>query len=247
MIAYKFLSAGAIGIYSGFRWPAPANDEPGAWVRVDGPLVPSANGVHAVPAPALVEWIDDELWLVELGGELVRHEGILIAREGRLVRCVDEWAPATARAFARDCLLRVRDLSIEALRATGCASDADSFARLDAADALEEHAAALSPRVEGFAAVALAYLADAVALARGGRPGHYRRHPAAGTAPSPGAIAANLGFVAAHVAGSSVADASCASGNYDAGFERERERQRGWLSERLPLGERGLGDLAGTT
>jgi hypothetical protein len=40
-----------------------------------GPLELSRNGVHACPAAELVNWIDDELWLVELEEPVEQHEG----------------------------------------------------------------------------------------------------------------------------------------------------------------------------
>jgi len=235
VIAYKFLSAGAIGLYSGFRWPVARNGEPGPWVHVDGPLVAGANGVHALTARELLAWIDDELWLIELAGDIEENEGILIARRGRLVRLVDAWTSATAREFAQDCVLRVGDCAAEALRRAGSVGDADAIRELDDLGALQSHAAALSKEVAGFAASALAYVADAVALARGGRPEHYGVHPGASAPASPGAVAANLGFVAAHVAASALADATSDPARYQAGFDRERERQRAWLTERAVL------------
>jgi hypothetical protein len=235
VIAYKFLSAGAIGLYSGFRWPVARNGEPGPWVQVDGPLVPGLKGVHALTARELVDWIDDELWLIELGGEIAEHEGILLARGGRLVGLVDAWNAATARVFTEDCVLRVRDCAIEALRRAGRANDANAVADLNDGDALQDYTAVLSTRVGGFAAEALAYVADAIELARGGRPDDYRGHPAEASSASPGAIAANLAFVAADTFGSSVADATGDRTEYEAGFEREREHQRAWLTERLGL------------
>ncbi len=245
MIAHKFLGAGATGLYSGFRWPVAKNGQVGPWVEVDGPLSLGVNGVHALTARELVDWIDDELWLVELGGEIEQHEGILLARRGRLVGLVDAWDSATAHSFTEECVLRVRDCAIEALRGVGRPGDADAVGELDDGDALQAYAAALAARVAGFPAVLLAYVADAIELSRGGRPDNYRGHPAETSPASPGAIAANLGFVAAHVAGSAFADATGDSEQYEAGFERERDRQRAWLTELLrPHGE-WLADVKG--
>jgi hypothetical protein len=103
--------------------------------------------------------------------------------------------------------------------------------------------AALSTTAAGFAADALAYVADAIELARGGRPDRYRAHPGLSFPASPGPIAANLGFAAAHAAASSVADATGDPGQYEVGFEREREHQRAWLTKHLGLLESGLEDL----
>ena len=57
----------------------------------------------------------------------------------------------------------------------------------------------------------------------------------AGT-PSPGSVAANLGFVAAHICGY-VAGVGGSPEAYDAGFQAERDRQTSWLRRRLQLAE----------
>ncbi|MDQ3875465.1 MAG: hypothetical protein M3322_07990 [Actinomycetota bacterium] len=243
MIAYKFLSAGAVGLYSGFRWPVPSNGEPGPWVHVDGPLVAGVSGVHALSGRELVNWLDDELWLIELAGQIDEQEGLLIARRGRLVRLVDAWGSETAAAFTQDCVFRTRECAIEALLRAGRADDADTVRGVNDLDALQDHVAALSTTAAGFAADALAYVADAIELSRGGRPDRYRAHPGVLFPASPGPIAANLGFAAAHAAASSVADATGDPGQYEAGFQREREHQRAWLMQHLGLPESGLEDL----
>jgi hypothetical protein len=105
MIAYKFLCEGAVGRFSEARWPAP-----GAWLEAEGTLEPCANGVHACPLEALAYWFDDELWAVELDGEILDEETVLVARRGRLVERIDRW-PAVSRAFADDCAARARELA----------------------------------------------------------------------------------------------------------------------------------------
>ena len=79
MIAHKFLGAGAEGVFSGFKWPTPLPGHPGPWVDVSGPLTPGSNGIHACRTWELMNWIDDELWLVELDGEIQETDGVLVA------------------------------------------------------------------------------------------------------------------------------------------------------------------------
>ena len=55
MIAYKFLAAGAIGRFTGFRWEA------GKWIDSQK-AEPSRAGVHACRIRDLPIWFDDELW-----------------------------------------------------------------------------------------------------------------------------------------------------------------------------------------
>ena len=234
MIAHKFLSPGALGLFSGFRWPRPRVGEPGGWVEVAGPLVAGSNGVHACVESELVNWIDDELWAIELAGEIVEREGVLVARRGRLLHRFEGWDSASAGAFATDCVRSTRAIAAEALRRDGRDREAEALEELEDFDELQ--AAALGPgRVGGFAANALAFVADAVELARGGRPEHYGEHPGASVAPTPGAIAANLGFVVAHAAGCATAEAAGDPAAYDEGFDAERNRQRAWLAQAFSL------------
>lgn len=119
MRAYKFLSAGAVGLYSGFRWPT------GEWVEATGPLRECGNGIHACRFLDLPYWIDDELWELELDGELLVEPRGLIARRGRLLRRLERWNLATAEEFARDCAARAHELAV-GVDARG-ADDGDGF------------------------------------------------------------------------------------------------------------------------
>jgi hypothetical protein len=95
MIAYKFLEDGAVGPFSGFRWPAP-----GEWVEATPPLELCRGGIHACTEEALSEWFSDELWTVELDGEIASHEGIVIAERARLLDRIEGWNAESARDTA---------------------------------------------------------------------------------------------------------------------------------------------------
>ena len=84
---------------------------------------------------------------------------------------------------------------------------------------------------------ALVFLADVIQVSRGGWFETYDEHPGAGAAATPGAIAANIGFVVATEAGSAAADAAGRPGAFDDGWNAERGRQLAWLTERLDLEE----------
>ncbi len=228
MIALKFLGTGAVGLHSGFVWPTPPNRDPGPWVAVDGPLVPGRNGIHACTGPELTSWLDDELWEIELDGAVESSPGLLVAPRGRLLRRSARWNAEAALAFAESCLLSIRDAAVSAV-----GSESERGRSLAAAvelDAVEAMLLQWSTSDD-----ALLYLADAVMLARGGRPDGVP--PALAGTPSPGAVAANLGFVAAHICGH-VAAAGDEPEAYDAGFKAERDRQASWLRQRLQLAER---------
>jgi hypothetical protein len=139
VMAYKFLRPGAVGPFSGFRWPLPTGDAAGEWVRAEDPLRACVAGVHAAPVTALPYWIAEELWMAELDEPLVDEGRMLVAARGRLVARIGAWTAATARTFGEHCARRAREIVEEgrgALRSpedatalAGYAVDAARFAR----------------------------------------------------------------------------------------------------------------------
>jgi hypothetical protein len=123
VIAYKFLRPGAVGPFSGFRWP-----RPGRWVEASGAPLRCRRGVHACQVEHLPWWLADELWEVELAGEVVAYPHKLAAPRGRLVRRVDRWTAAASRDYVHACAWRARDRAVEAAdaaageRLAGCAT-----------------------------------------------------------------------------------------------------------------------------
>lgn len=97
---FKFLARGAVGALSGFAWPRPDGAQPGAWVEVAGPLAPCERGIHACSAGDLAHWLHDELWVVELGGEMCEGVDAMVAARGRLVREVSGWRLGGGVRFA---------------------------------------------------------------------------------------------------------------------------------------------------
>jgi hypothetical protein len=112
MIAYKFLSRGAVGPFSGFPWPTPAGGAPGSWVEAD-----PAEAIHACGRSDLPYWIDEELWVAELSGDVRTAEHQLVAPRGRLLGRVESW-DRIARAFGLDCSTRLR-ARVDAVLAAG--------------------------------------------------------------------------------------------------------------------------------
>jgi hypothetical protein len=153
VIAYKFLREGALAPFSRERWPEPNSDCPGGWVEADGPLETCLNGVHACPPEALSYWFDDELWTVELEGEVLRQHAVLVARRGRLLGRVEGW-PAVSLAFAEEC----------AERALQRAADNPEDSRLGeiSAETADEAARAAQPEYAVMAAYCAAVAADIV-------------------------------------------------------------------------------------
>ena len=228
LIAYKFLSEGTVGLYSGFRWPV------GEWVETGRPLIESVNGIHACRVRDLPNWIDDELWTAELAGETVERDTMVMATRGRLVGRIEGWTQETAQAFADDCARQARDQAAGALRRRGLDTAAAEVSKLVDLAEIQAWTAEYAARGEGYPASAAAFAADTVALARGWRPDSWLEGLTVGVnvVQRPATTAANLGFVVANGAGLDAADAG---GTYAAGFAAERARQVAWLAERLGL------------
>jgi hypothetical protein len=225
MIALKFLGLEATGLYSGFRWPTPSGGGPGPWVEVEGELVLGLNGIHAARREELVAWLDDELWLVELDGEIEEEADTILARRGRLVRGVESWDADAARDFGEACVERARHRArkvVPSLAGNGAATTA-----------MQKAAVASAADAPPFLRDVMLYLADALELAAGGRPDSYGFYPGATEPATPGAIAANLGFVCAHTAGHLGAGPGGDAALYEACFAEERAQQLDWLEARL--------------
>lgn len=127
--AYKFLRPGAVGPFSGFAWPTPADGAPGEWVEASTGGGPCRDGVHACERARLPIWIWEELWQVELDGEVAAVGNKLRAPRGRLVRHIDRWAPEAAKSFARACAQRAALYASGPLRVAGRPEAAETFER----------------------------------------------------------------------------------------------------------------------
>jgi hypothetical protein len=139
MIAYKFLRAGAIGSFSGFAWPRPGPHGPGPWVEAAPFRGACGVGIHGCDGDHLVYWLDRELWLVELGGEVAAAQKKLIAPRGRLVRRIEAWDEPLQRELAEAGIARARELAeaaesrgeAEAALARGYLADTILFSPID--------------------------------------------------------------------------------------------------------------------
>jgi len=210
MRAYKFLHAGRVGPFSGYAWPE------GEWVDAHGPLELCRTGIHACRLEQLAHWLADELWLVQLDGNVVEAELQVLAPRGKLLERVIAWDEAARAELAAECVRRTASFAAAELREHGLDAHADALlaAPVDeiaaSADAAEE---AAREAIGGGDAVALAgYVADAAAWAeRGHAPG--------------------VAFIAAHAA-----DVHAPPG-VDDPFAAERAEQSRWLVSRLGLSE----------
>lgn len=108
MIAYKFLRRDGASVFSGFRWPLPA-EEPGAWV--EAPIDPCRSGIHACRPGDLPYWVGRSLYEIELDGEIVEERSKLVASRGRLLRRVGAWSDELRDAYTRMCADRAHELA----------------------------------------------------------------------------------------------------------------------------------------
>ena len=198
MIAWKFLKAGTIGPFTGFRWT------PGTWVEATDAR--EGQGIHACRPSDLAFWIGDELWRVELQGQVRERATQIEAARGRLLDRVAAWDAKSRAEFGVHCVFQARDIAATALRGLGHGSLADRLASTRTVEEL----AALAQAAEipaGFAGELFGYARDAaIAFSMSGN-------------------AAESSFIA------SVANAA-ARGD-PAGFAEEKRRQSRWLWEHL--------------
>ena len=207
MIAYKFLRRGRVGPFSGFVWPAP-----GGWVSA-GATDRCRRGVHACRQQDLPWWIADELWEIELGGEVRAAGHKLVAPAGGLVRRVRAWTSGTAQEFADACAWRTRDHAVHALRQARHPAEACALAGSDTLGDVLAVARALADEVAD-ARISLTIAGDGAFRALTGAP-------------------ATSAYIAAHAA-------QRLDGRD--GYEAERTWQSCWLVDRLALGPTGSGN-----
>jgi hypothetical protein len=167
--AYKFLRPGAVAPFTAVSWPQPRDGEPGAWIETAA-VEPCRRGVHACTREDLPYWLQDELWEIELDGDVQRVGHKLVAQRGRLVRRIAAWNDEAARAFSRDCAGRAASYAKASPDVAGHAADATSFAdggRAAVTGFIASRAAELSGGVEAYdaeRAAQVAWLTEHLAL-----------------------------------------------------------------------------------
>lgn len=210
MIAYKFLREGRVGPFSGVAWPAE-----GEWLQATGGVGACSPRLHACRVEDLPEWIDHELWRVELDGDVRVDCGKLVADRGRLLERVAVWDAELMAAYAEACALRARDAALTLLPG-GRAREA--LAGCQTAEQLAATAAALATEeLDSDEARAAGYVGDAARHVLGAR-------SAPATAPTHAAV---NGFIAAAAAAFAEDDLGAVA--------RERAWQADWIAARADL------------
>lgn len=202
MIALKFLRAGRLGPFSGFRWP-----EPGVWVRPGEQPDPCRHGVHACRTHDLPWWLSDELWEVELEGEILVGSHKLTAAAGRLRAPVAAWTAPCAQEFAHACAWRACEHAAQALERTADRGGAERLRSCESLDDVVATARLLADDLPA-ARISLTMAGDGAVRAL------------TGAAPT-------SAYIAAHAA---------ARLDGPEAYGRERAWQSDWLVARLELG-----------
>jgi hypothetical protein len=176
MIAWKFLAAGRVGMFSGYAWP-----EPGVWVDAHAAPDPCGAGVHGCHQNNLPLWIGAELWAIELAGRVVADGDKLVAQRGKLLHRVDAWNAGSSGDFGLACVMRARDRALWLLRRDRLADLAEPLYECFSARAVAEVADDIESIAPEPSRAAAGYAADAAELALEGN-------------------AAAVAYVAAHLA-----------------------------------------------
>ncbi len=102
---YKFLTADNKGKYSGYDFTKylPHDDKPGKWMRkIENPVL-CESGYHCFAPEYILEWLEAQLFEVEIKGRCVHGDDKTVAQQMRFIRKADTWNDKTARLFACYC------------------------------------------------------------------------------------------------------------------------------------------------
>lgn len=211
MRAYAFLDPAATDYVSGVRWPVPDDRGPGAWLEAG-----ADSRLRGYPADQLLWWLDQQLWEVELAGDVQKTDRSVLGARGRLLAPVDTWTPEVARELTMDCALRLRDRAVVALAADGKGKAAAVLATAGDLESIAE-AAASAASGDGGGSLLAGYTADLV------RAASFMPDPARGAA------------VAARIAAHAHAGGDEGKQGYEEAYAEERALQGEWLRSRLGL------------
>jgi hypothetical protein len=223
--AYKFLDRHNRAVFSGFRWPVPDSaDSLGAWVET-GPVEPCRQGIHGCRPADLGFWLNEELWEIELDGDVVEAETKVIARRGRLRRPIAEWAGDVARELVEVTAFRTRDIAVAFCRNGSGTHPASP----DAAGAVADLAGCTAGEELGRRAVA-AYKA---------LPSDSQERTAVGfvidAAHFLDAHVCHTPYVAACAAGHAASARTGSRAEWEIAVTAERRWQSAWITDRLNL------------
>jgi len=210
VIAYKFLDGDGRGVFSGFQWTA---EPPGTWVETPAAAA-CREGIHGCRAGHLAWWINEDLWEIELDGDVTEAGRKVVGRRGRLSRHIGEWSGGVAANFAAAVIFRARDAAL---------TFEPSGAELDALAACTD--------LNGLASAARA----ALAALEDGTPAHVAVGLVVDAAFFADQHICHAPFISACAAGHAAASPAGRRADWRVGFEAERAWQSAWIADRLGL------------
>lgn len=215
MRAYKFLDHHHRAVFSGFRWPRPASaGEAGPWVEAEA-VQPCRSGIHGCRPSDLAFWLNEELWEIELDGDVVEADTKVIAPRGRLRRPVSGWAAGVARELVEVTAFRARDTAV-AFCGNGAGLLADLAGCTAAGDLRAQAVAAYKALPKGSAEqTAVGFVVDAA---------HFLD-----------AHVCHTPYVAACAAGHAASARTASRSDWEAAVTAERTWQSAWITDRLGL------------
>ena len=131
----------------------------------DGPPSPSRRGLHLSRVADLPYWLGEELYAVEVDGDVVEGRSVVAASRARLTERVTGWHRDAAVAFGRDCVWAARDVVVRLLRTAGRDPAADALEAVPTLTVLAASADDVAQREAASATDDLGYLADAARFA----------------------------------------------------------------------------------
>ncbi len=166
---FKFLGHDATAPFSGRPWPQPSGGRPGEWMTWPGPRDPCRAGLHVCRLADLPLWMNEELFAVEVDGEVDEYSTFAVTARARLSARIEDWGFETAHRLSDDCAWRTRTLAVETLRLEGRDPEAARLLLCRTADELRlvadqvahgehfGHDGRLSAPLAGYAADAAAF------------------------------------------------------------------------------------------
>ena len=98
----KSLNKDNVGQHSGFDFTdyLPIGRRPGKWLPKVENIELCASGYHCFESKDLLEWMDDQLFEVELRGETIDGDAKTVGQQMRFVRRFDDWNERNLRLAA---------------------------------------------------------------------------------------------------------------------------------------------------
>ena len=110
----KFLTGRNHGPFSDFDYTPylpKKKGTPGKWFTVKGDLCKCNVGIHYATIATAVDWLNENLWVIETAGTDTGDSDKRWCRKARFIQRISTWNDRTARLFACDCAERVLHLA----------------------------------------------------------------------------------------------------------------------------------------